>query len=501
VRFLSDRLLEGRATGSRGFDLAALYVATELEAMGVLAAGDDGGWLQRVPLRRAVPLAERSRLALVAPDGAVLPIDPGDVAWSGDLARAANDLEAGAAFVGHGITAPELGHDDYRGLDATGRVAVMVGGAPPGWPELEREYFADSLVKAENASAHGAIGLIVVRSDDDEERFPIGDLAALAAEGRREWIDRQGRAHGAVPQLGARLAIAPRAGRRLFAGAATDFESALATAARGEARPLPLPVRVRLETATRHEELASENVVGVVRGSDPVLRDEYVVLSAHLDHLGRCPPIDGDDVCHGAVDNAAGVATLLEVARLASAAERPPRRSLLFLFVTGEEGDLEGSDAFAEAPTVPRAALVADLNVDTPPAFLCAGDELAAIGAERSDLGADAERAFRALGFRLVPDPLPEEQLFLRNDQFSFSRRGIPSLFLFAGGACAEQVTTWLDGPYHSPLDDMRQALDFAAGARFARLTWVLAATVADRDERPHWAAGDFFATRGADGR
>jgi len=496
MRFLSGAALEGRDTGSRGFDVAARYVAAELEAIGLEPAGADGGWFQPVALRRVEPGPEPVRFELLAADGTATPVDPLHVASAGDLARTAHRFEGATAYVGYGVSAPELGYDDYRDVDVAGRIVLLVSGAPATLPPLEREYFSDSLVKATTAAQRGASGLLVIHSAASEAEFPFAQLVALCADGQRQWLDAAGEAHGAVPALGARLAIDAELASRLFAGSGTTLDEALAATARGEGRSFALPARVRIATATRHEALASENVVGLLRGSDPELRDEYLVLSAHLDHLGHCPAIDGDDVCHGAVDNAGGVATLLEVARALATLEPAPRRSVLFLFVTGEEGNLEGSDAFAESPTVPRGSLVADLNVDTPPGLVCDGRDAAAIGAEHSDLRHDAERAARQAGFRITADPFPEESLFLRNDQFSFALRGVPSLFLFAGADCAERVNAWLDGPYHSPLDDMRQPLDFAAAARFARLELLLAWSVAERADRPRWNAGDFFGER-----
>lgn len=231
-------------------------------------------------------------------------------------------------------------------------------------------------------------------------------------------------------------------------------------------------------------------------GSDPGLREEFVVYTAHLDHLGICPPFAGDNVCHGAVDNASGVAAVLEIARAYAALPKAPRRSILFLLITAEEmgTTMEGSDYFAHNPTVPKKSLVADINIDVLPGLiLFKGSKLTAIGAEHSSLGSNAARAAQWTRHELIPDIKPEQNLFVRSDQFSFLKVGIPVVNVRNGGGMADEAKKSFAGHYHTPLDNMEQALNYDAGGKAARMIFLLGYDVAQQDQRPSWNKGDFF--------
>jgi Zn-dependent M28 family amino/carboxypeptidase len=291
------------------------------------------------------------------------------------------------------------------------------------------------------------------------------------------WLETDGTPHGVYPAL--------RAVAMVSDSAAAVFR---------EAGSVTATIRVSSDYA----DLESPNVAALLRGSDPRLRDEVVVVTAHLDHLGIGAPVDGDSIYNGVWDNASGIAAMLEVARAAAARPERPRRSLLFLAVTAEERGLLGSDYFAEHPTVPIERIVADVNLDGLSIFYPLR-EIVAHGAAHSTLEAAALRAAARLGIEIAPDPIPQEVIFIRSDQYSFVRRGVPSVFPFmgmrsdSGVDAAARFKNWLATRYHLPQDDVGQPMDLEAGARQAQLEFLVGLEIANADERPAWKAGDFF--------
>ena len=237
------------------------------------------------------------------------------------------------------------------------------------------------------------------------------------------------------------------------------------------------------------------NVIGKIQGSDPTLNGQYVVYTAHLDHLGICTPVEGskDKVCHGTLDNASGAATVLEIARAYEGLPRAPRRSVLFLFVTGEEGYLEGSDYFAHYSTVPIKDIVADINIDITPGMRYPCADLNAIGVEHSSLDGNVKAAAKLAGYKITPDAMPEENFFIRSDHYSFVRQGIPAVFFRNGADGAEVVKKWLQTRYHTPLDNMEQPIYYDAGVKAAEMIFLTGYDVAQQDRPPTWNKGDFF--------
>jgi Zn-dependent M28 family amino/carboxypeptidase len=274
---------------------------------------------------------------------------------------------------------------------------------------------------------------------------------------------------------------------------------AIEAAEDGHPEAFDLPVKLAVKTASRQRKVESPNVIGLLPGSDPQLRDEYVVLTAHLDHVGIGEPVNGDRINNGAYDNASGIAIMLEIARAFAGLPRAPRRSLLFLAVTGEEKGLLGSDFFLDHATVPAEAIVANVNLDMV-LMLHPLIDVVAFGAEHSSLSRVVERATSRLGVKLSPDPIPEEVLFIRSDQYPFVRRGIPAIFVVSGLETPDPsvdgkklLQEWMRTTYHSPGDDMGQEIDFDAGAKFARVNFLASYLVASDDARPTWNPDDFF--------
>ncbi len=498
VAFLADDLLEGRDTGTRGYDLAALYVASELEAMGLRPAGEGGRWLQPVPLRQSRVLEGEVSLA-PAGGGAVVKLTAKeDYLQFGDPLRTESRVAAPLVFAGFGVTAPELGYDDYAGLDVRGKIAVVLFNAPPRFPSEPRAHFASFRLKAANAVRHGAVGLVALGTAEDEKRFP---WERLIAEDPRSvnWLRPDGTPEGVFPELQGGFLLSPAGARRLFASSPVPLEKVFEQAAESRVKGFPLPVTATIVSRSEHGPLASANVVGLLEGSDPALKDTYVVYSAHLDHIGQGQPVDGDRTYNGAYDNATGVAVVLEVARALAGLSVRPRRSFLFVFVTGEEKGLVGSDYFAQNPTVAGDRIVANVNVDMPLLLYPLAD-LIAFGAENSSLQDVVTEAASRVGLALGPDPMPAENLFIRSDQYSFVRRGVPAVFLVPGFHSSEAgvdggqlVQEFLQKHYHRPSDDLTRPIDLASAERFIRANVLVGYAVASDPEPPRWKPGNFF--------
>jgi len=509
IRFLSDSLLQGRAPGTQGYDVAARYVATQLEGMG-LRPGVAGAWYQSVPLEKAVTDEAASSLTLTVAGKDQKLIDAKDYILSTWFAspitkegsRAESDVSAPLVFVGFGVTAPDQKYDDYAGADAKGKIVVWLSGAPSSFHSTERAYNSDENVKERNALAHGAVGVLEISLPEDWKRYPWEWWVPQVQMGEMRWLDKAGVPHNFFPGLRGFALLSEQCAPRLFAEASHTMEEVFAAARASKPQSFPLPGIAHIHTVANQSLIHSMNIIAELPGSDPVLRDEYVVYTAHVDHLGICPAIEGDNVCHGALDNASGVATLLEITRAYSRLLQPPRRSVLFVFVTGEELGLLGSDYFAHHPTVQRKAIVANVNMDGAPGEYYAMKDIVPLGAEHSSLGNVVAAAGKALGYDVSPDPLPEENNFIRSDQYSFVLQGVPAVDVTDGvhavdpsiDALAVQKK-WLVTRYHTPLDNIDQHIDFDSMAKGAVLNLLIGFRVAQTDTPPQWNAGDFFGT------
>ena len=506
MRFLSDSLLEGRAPDSRGYQIAARYVASELESMGLRPGGLKGTWFQPVPLRKAVLDPAKSRLELVAngpgANGKVQNlVDEKDYVLMGDVLHADNKLDLPIVFVGFGVTAPEENYDDYSGVDVRGKIVLTFYGAPPRFPTDLRAYNSDDVVKTKNALAHGAVAMLTTMLPEDWKRWPWDWDVPQFRMGSTNWLDKTGTPHDPFPSGG--LAQFSESGAvMLFAGASKTLNEAFAAARSSQPQAFPLPWSARLHTVSTETTYESPNIIGELVGSDPALRDQYVVYTAHVDHLGICPPIDGDNVCHGTIDNASGVSTVLEIARAYASLKQPPRRSVLFVFVTGEEMGLLGSDYFAHLPTVPLDKIVANVNTDGAPGLWPMVD-VVALGSAHSTIGKFVESAARELGYTVSPDSMPEEAGFIRSDQYSFVLQGVPAVEIGDGIISKDPnfdglapVKKWLVTRYHTPLDNMEQPLYFDSGARAAGLSFLVGYELAQQDQPPVWNPADFFGTK-----
>ena len=484
MRFLSSDALEGRETGSRGFEIAAGYVRAQFEAAGLEAS------YQPVRLRAAKLDEKASSLTI---GGKALVIRK-DVLMRPDFERETVDVNAPVVLAGFGVTAPELAYDDYRGVDVDGKIVLLISGAPKTFPVDQRAYYSSGDVKRRNAAAHGAIGILTLSSITDEARSPFEKRAAQSGITPMTLLDPSGKPDDVIASLRVAAALNRPAAEALFAGAPMTLDTVLADAEKGAGHSFALQPVVAAHTVSSFAEAKSENVIGMLRGSE-----ETVVVSAHLDHLGNHPPANGGDgIYNGAYDNASGISILIEVAK-AMARGPKPKRSVMFVALTGEEKGIQGSTFLAKFPPVPKGNIVADINMDMI-LMLYPFADVVPLGGEHTSLGPLAANAAKASGFEVSPDPYPEEVRFIRSDQFAFVEAGIPAIHIKPGNKSrdksidGEKVTReWLRNVYHTVRDEMSQPIDFASGARYAEMSLRLARAVAD-GPRPEWVKGDFFA-------
>jgi Zn-dependent M28 family amino/carboxypeptidase len=502
MQFLSDSLLQGRAPDTPGFAIAALYVASELEAIGLEPSPPGGSWFQMVPFRKSLLDQSKSSLVFLKDGKPHDLVDGKDYVLTANTAQQQFDLDAPLVFAGFGVTAPEEGYDDYAGINVHGKIVAIFGGAPPRFASTVRAYYADDMVKARNAESHGAAAIISLYLPEDFERQPWDWNVPQYRMGEMRWLDKDGKPHNSYSHSG--IAALNQSGADiLFNGAPHSFKEVCETARAGKSQGFPLGWSARVHASNSWNAFQSPNIVARLEGSDTVLRHEYVVYTAHVDHLGICPPIGGDNVCHGADDNASGVASLLEIARAYSSLPSAPRRSILFVFVTGEEVGLLGSDYFAHYPSVPLDKIVANINIDCAPGLFYPMKNVVAMGAEHSTLQKNVESVAAKLGYTLAADPMPEENYFIRSDQYSFVLRGIPAIDVSDGPDSTdpninglEFQKKWNVTRYHTPLDNMEQPLNFPSAARASAFNFLLGISLADQDRLPAWNQNDFFGVR-----
>ena len=495
VAFLADDLLEGRDTGSRGHAIAAAYVASQFMALGLKPGGEHQSWYQQVPFRSAI-LKGRATVTISGPGGSKSWDNGSDVLVPPSLFEEEQDVAAPVVFAGYGLDAPALGLDDYHGLDVRGKIVAILGGVPGGLPGEIAAHLGDQ--KGAMAARHGAVGLVTVPTSLYARVRPWAALRPYVGSATLQWIGPDGRPHDDAPGLRAAALLNDPAADLLFAGAPKTFQEVRAEADRPGARPggFALRTSLRLKRATAWTRITSPEVIGLLPGSDPKLAGEYVVLMGHLDHLGlkRGAKAGEDNVYNGALDNAAGVATMLEAARAFALSGERPRRSILFIANTGEEKGLLGADYFANHPTIPIGSIASVVDLDMP-LLLYHFSDVIAFGADHSTIAQTVARAAAGMGIALSSDPMPEQNIFVRSDHYMFVKQGVPAVFLATGFANGgrEKWAAFLGGAYHHVDDDMSQPIDWDSGARFAELNYRISRALADDDQRPLWYKGDYF--------
>ena len=492
VKVLADDNMEGRDTGSAGLRKAEAYVVDQLKRSGVQPAGTDG-YYQPVKFSSRQIIEADSSAALVR-DGKVEPLTLGDDVIISSRVDVAPEAEAPLVFVGYGLTVPENNYDDFSGLDMKGKVAVILSGSPAEIPGPLASNYQTAGERWKALRNAGAIGMISIPNPASMD-VPWSRIALNRNHVSMELADPV--FHDTAGQQVSMLFNPAKAGQ-LFAGTGHSFDE---LAALGKDRkPLPhfaLPVSIRVKAKLEKKEIESANIVAKLPGSDPTLKNEYVVLSAHIDHIGIGEPINGDRIYNGAMDNASGSAVLLDVAASLKKSPEKLKRSLLFVFVTGEEKGLLGSKYFTQYPTVDAKSMVADINIDM---FLpiIPLKTLVVFGLAESDLGDLVTQVAQAHGVQVEPDPEPQRNLFIRSDQYNFIRHGVPALAMGVAPDpnSAEQkkiFKDWLTNRYHAPSDDLQQPIDLSAAAQYEEIIRGLMVDVANDEHRPEWKTNSFF--------
>jgi Zn-dependent M28 family amino/carboxypeptidase len=492
VKVLADDNMEGRDTGSEGLKRAQAFIVDELKADGLQPAGTDG-YYQPVKLISRRTLESDSSLALFH-DGKSEPLSFEMDAYFSNRFSQASRVDAPLAFVGWGLDIPEKGYNDLQGLDLKGKVAVLLfNGSPSEIPgPLSAHYNAirqrwSALKKA------GAIGIIFIFNphsmDIPWERLKVLRKQVGMAPADETLDDTAG------IELG--VAFNPASADKLFAGSGHTFQeiSDLAKARKPLPRfPLKVEIRARAKVDVQH--LESSNVVAKLEGSDPKLRKDCVVMSAHIDHLGIGEPINGDKIYNGAMDNGSGSAMLLDFARSLKENHPPFKRSVILLWVTGEEKGLLGSRHFTEYPTVPVNSIVANINTDM---FLpiIPLQSVTIHGLRESDLGEWAGQVAKQHGIEPQDDPRPQRNTFIRSDQYSFIRKGVPAVAMDVGYKLdtpqQKVIDEWLRNRYHAPSDDLKQPVNLETVGRFEGVVWDVLAFTVNSEKTPEWKPDSFF--------
>jgi hypothetical protein len=501
IKFLADDLLEGREAATRGYELAARYAAAALEAAGCAPGADDGSYFQPVPLVQSTTTTASIRLTANGTTTDLPVPEQGLVIAS--ATQPATDVSAPVVFAGFGVTAPAFDYDDYAGLDVKGKIVALLFNAPPRLPSEPRAHYSSFEQKLGNAADHGAVAVVTLFGPDDAKRFPWEQVQAALGRSVFRWVDADGSLVPSEKRLQAVAYLSPEGSARLFAGAPISFEQALEAGRKSMAGGAELGATLTIAAATSQKRVSSPNVVGVLKGSDPSLSRTSVVVTAHLDHIGVRPDGDGDGdrINNGAYDNATGSAILLEVARVLAAQPVRPKRSVVVVLVTAEEKGLLGSDYFAHHPTKAAGRIVAAVNLDMP-VFLIASSDIVAFGSENSTLDAVVRKAAADTGFTLSPDPLPDQNIFVRSDQYSFVKQGAPAVYLAPGFTARDSSVNgqqvfgeFLAAHYHKPSDDLTLPMDLQALERFTRVNLAMVRAIADDSAEPAWNPGNFFGT------
>ncbi len=498
TRFLASDLLEGRGVGARGGDLATEYLAAQLALIGAKPAGENGTFFQPVPLV-GVETKPTSSLTASAKEKS-LPLHwIEDFVGTTQTQRKQVDFDGEAVFVGHGITAPEFGWDDYRGTDVRGKVVVLFTNEPPSddpkfFGGSALTYYGRWTYKFEEAARHGVVGAIIIHTT---RTAGYGWDVVKSSWGRED------------PQVKLRSRETPTAftgwvsqqkGEELAELSGKTIDSLLQASNRKGFRAFPMNFRLRGTIQSAVRDIQTRNVAGLVPGSDPQRQDEAVIVTAHWDHLGIGSAVEGDSIYNGAVDNATGCAMVLEMARVWAGLERRPARSALFLFVTAEEGGLRGSEYYAANPLIPPAKTILNINFDAFYPFGLTTDVVVS-GAERTTLWPLTQEIASREGLVIKPDPRPEQGSYYRSDHFSMAKIGIPA-FSIHGGAQFEGkpenfsetvFREYNSKHYHQPSDEYSESWDFSGLGQMAHFGFMLGTAAADVTQIPTWQPGDEF--------
>src|SRR6267143_280474 len=497
IKVIADDKMEGRDTGSRGERAAEEYAVEQLKKAGLEPAGTNGFYQ---PVRFVSRQIDEKACSLsLVHDGQREALVLGEDAYISTRILPAPEVKAPLIFVGYGLKVPEKNYDDFAGLDIKGKLVVIFSGSPTEIPGPLAAHYQTLLERWKVLRAAGAVGMVSLINpasmDIPWSRISLNRTHPTMDLDYPEFDETSG----------AKLAVTvnPASAEKFFAGSGHTFAE---IAALGKDRkPLPhFPLAVSLEAKTRVEtqKVESANLVAKLPGTDPTLKNEYVVLSAHIDHVGIGAPINGDSIYNGAMDDGSGSALVMDISASLKAHPEKLRRSIIFLLVTAEEKGLLGSKYFAAHPTVPAKSIVADINVDM---FLpiVPLKILKIEGIEESDLGANAAKIAQSMGIKPIADPEPLRNAFIRSDQYSFIKKGVPAVKVDVGfelGTPEQKIfKEWLTNRYHAPSDDVNQPVDLQAAATYEEFTRRLLASTANDSAKPQWKSDSFFRRYAAD--
>lgn len=498
TRFLSSDLMEGRGPGQRGGDLASEYIATQLALAGAKPAGENGTYFQRVPLVGI----ETGSSATFSASAAGKTID---FKWADEfvgvsaLQRPEVKFEGEAIFVGHAISAPEFKWDDFKGVDVKDKILVLFTNEPPStdakfFDGRALTYYGRWTYKYEEALRRGARGAVIIHTTPTAS---YGWDVVRSSWGRENPYVKLGPNGKALTYEGW---VSKDAGEKLVGLANRKVDELLAAADKADFKPIPLGITIRGSIPSKIREMETRNVAAIIPGSDPKLKDEAVIYSAHWDHLGVGSPVNGDGIYNGAIDNATGCSILLEMARVWGSMPQKPKRSALFLAVTAEEGGLRGSEYYALHPLIPPAKTSIALNYDGLNPWGKVKD-MVITGAERTTALPMAQALAKRLGLAIAPDPVPEAGHYFRSDHFSFAKVGIPAFSVGTGTEWAGKPAGWgkkmeeeyNDKNYHQPSDEFRADWDFTALQQLAHFGYLLGMDAANQARLIDWRPGDQF--------
>jgi hypothetical protein len=496
IAYLADDKLLGRKPGTEGYQLAVDYVINEFKKMGVQPAGDPGQYTQKLILRNTKVDNKTAKVFLSDSEGNV-----DSLSFGIDFLPYANPLSQNASgegklvFVGYGVDAPGF-YSDYDGVDVKGKVVVFLSGVPDGLPASTLvSHFSSPGNKLNTAAEKGAIGAILVYPMESfrDANPNIQSTVGMNPEKTVAF------SRGFNGNLGFALTSTNGFLSQLFLNSGKSLTETMNAIKSRKNSSFEFPFSLSASYSNSYSEFESENVIGLIPGTDPKLKNEYVVHSAHLDHVGIGRAVDGDSIYNGAHDNASGVAALLEIARIYAKGNAKPKRSILIVMVTAEEMGLIGSSYFASYPTVPKSSIVANVNTDMP-TVIAPLLSIVPLGAEHSSVMENVKFAADYLGLEVETDPEPEQNRFVRSDQYSFVVNGIPALHIkygtksnVPGFDMDSFIKTWRAKYYHQSADGMDGIFDFAAAKTYVKLNFLISYSIAQTPKRPTWNAGDLF--------
>jgi Zn-dependent M28 family amino/carboxypeptidase len=498
VRFLSHDLLEGRGTGQRGGDIAAEYIATQFALYGLRPVGDNSTYWQKVPMVGITPEPDTT-FSLVGPRGDARNLTPLDdyVAYD-QTQQPQSEVDAEIVYVGYGIEAPEYQWDDYKGTDVRGKVLLMLVNEPPSddvsfFKGKALTYYGRWTYKYEEAARKGAVGAILIHQTEMAS-YPW-EVVRNSNSGEKSYLKLDG-----SPKLKVASWIQFGVAKQMAASVGMDIDKMMVDARSRDFHPVTLPVKLKAHMVSKIRPFESNNVLAMLPGSDPKVKSEAVLYTAHYDHLGIRPDMPGDNIYNGANDNATGCGILLELARVFSDASLRPRRSILFASVTAEEQGLLGSEYLGKHPPIPAGMISLDLNYDDVPP-LGSPEEVEVSGAERTTFFPEIEAMAKTFRLAIRPDSRPEAGHYYRSDHFSLARVGIPSFSInegtkYKGHDAAwgmQQAEEYTSKHYHQPSDEYHPSMDFTGDAAMARFGFALGWEAASQPKLVGWQKGDEF--------